>query len=131
MPPKYINVFFSEFIRKIHAHITLVGWLGCSVMGAAYYLAPEIGKGERYRPRVAYANFILHVGGLVLMCLGFHMIGTRGFASGFEYGSPGFRQAVGNVRLLVPMGGGMLLTSALCFAYNIGRTLFGPLVRSG
>ena len=123
IPPEYLKPFFTDFVKRIHAHITLIGWGSSALMGILYYLVPQIQGDERYRVWACYANFWCHIAGIILFCAGFHLIGTVGLATGFAHGTLEFKKAVTPFKPIVITGGLLVITSAFLFSYNIGRTL--------
>lgn len=130
IPPNMVRSFFANFVAKIHTHVNLIGWVGSVLMGLLYFNAPQIAgrteEQERYSPLAAYLNWGGHTLGILMMVIGFHLIGYVGLSSGFQEGSDQFRQAVGPVKVLV-MGGGVLITLSVClFIYNMAVTLFSP-----
>ena len=128
---QYIKPFFGYFVTKIHAHITLVGWVTSAIMGMFYYAAGEIKEGDRYCSWVCHANLIFQILGVLTLALGWHLIGVVSLPTGYEAGSPEFRAAARSVKPLVVIGGTMLLISCLLFVYNIGATLLmGPREKS-
>ena len=122
--PDQMKSFFGHFVAKIHTHINLVGWVGSALMGILYFLAPQISGTERYPAWAAYGNWGCHTAGVVLMTLGFHLIGVFGLASGYEAGSPGFRAVAAPFKSLVALGGILITVSTALFIVNITRTLF-------
>ena len=123
--PEYLKPFFIDFVKRIHAHITLIGWVSSALMGILYYLVPKIQGDERYRVWACYANFWCHIAGIVLFCAGFHLIGSFGLATGFAHGTNEFRKAVTPFKPIVITGGLLIITSAFLFSYNIIRTFYG------
>jgi hypothetical protein len=124
IPPEHLKTFFGYFVAKIHTHVNLIGWVGSAIMGVLYYLAPQISGSERYRPWAAYANWGCQTLGVILLALGFHLIGLFGLTSGHAPGSPEFRSVAAPFKMLVTAGGVLIAVSALLFAYNMIRTLF-------
>lgn len=126
--PEHLKSFFSHFVVKIHTHISLVGWVTSALMGILYFIVPQIkdqteGR-EKYSKWACYANFWLHVFGILLFCAGFHLIGMIGLKSGYAPGSPEFRELVAPFKLFVLTGGCFICLSSLLFSFNIARTLF-------
>ncbi|BBO84078.1 hypothetical protein DSCO28_46440 [Desulfosarcina ovata subsp. sediminis] len=124
IPPEYLKAFFGYFVAKIHTHVNLIGWVGSTLMGMLYYLAPQISGAERYRPWAAYMNWACQTLGVIFLCLGFHLIGVFGLASGHTAGSPEFRSVAAPFKMVVTIGGVLITVSALLFTYNMVRTLF-------
>lgn len=124
--PEHIKSFFGYFVAKIHTHVNLIGWVGSALMGILYFIAPQISGNERYTPWVAYGNWICQTLGILLIALGFHLIGIFGLSSGFAAGSPEFRSASAPYKMLVTVGGILVVISALLFACNMLRTLLAP-----
>ncbi len=121
--PKYIKTFFGYFVSKIHTHVGVVGWLSTAVMGVFYFLAEEIKGRNRYVPWLCLANLILHVAGVLLIALGWHLIGVVAVPTGHQPGSPEFLAAAAKVRSFVVAGGVTLLISCLIFIYHMAATL--------
>lgn len=121
--PDHLKSFFDHFLVKIHTHITLVGWVSSALMGILYFIAPQISGKERYAAWAAYGNLGLHVAGLVLMTLGFRLIGVTGLSAGFEYGTSDFRSIAEPLKWFVIVGGIGITLSSLLFAWNMARTL--------
>jgi len=132
IPPEHLKSFFSHFVVKIHTHISLVGWVSSALMGILYFIAPQIKDqindqaegGESYSKWACYANFWLHVFGILLFCAGFHLIGMAGLKSGYAPGSPEFRELGAPFKLFVLTGGSFICLSSLLFSFNIARALF-------
>ena len=125
IPPERLKTFFSNFVKKIHAHISLLGWVSSALMGMLYFIVPQITGSERYSKWACYANFWLHVFGILLFCVGFHLIGITGLKSGYPPGSPEFRQLGMPFKGIVLAGGSFICLSSLLFSYNIIRTFCG------
>jgi hypothetical protein len=125
VPAEHIKSFFCHFVAKIHTHVNLIGWVGSALMGILYFIAPQISGTERYTPWVAYANWGCQTVGIILLSVGFHLIGVFGLSSGFTAGSPEFRSVAAPFKMVVTAGGLLITISALLFAYNMVRTLFG------
>ncbi len=125
VPPEQLKPFFNHFLTKIHVHITLLGWVSSALMGIIYLIAPLIGGSDRSQMWAAYTNFVSHIVGVLLMTLGFHLIGIFGLTPGFEYESPEFREEVSTFKLFVFLGGLLTLISGLLFAYNTARSILG------
>jgi len=132
IPPNMVKSFFAQFVAKIHTHVNLIGWVGSVLMGLLYFIAPQIAgqnqdqaqEQKNYPAMAAYLNWGVHTLGLLMMVIGFHLIGHIGLSAGFEEGSTQFRQVVAPVKNLV-MGGGILITlSVFLFIYNMIRILF-------
>ena len=119
VPQDRLRPFLTDFVSKIHTHITLAGWVSLALMGIMYFLAPQINEREHYKKQLCYAQFWLWVIGLVVMCAGWHIMGAKGLRAGFEHGTPEFTRQVSSVRPLVWSGGILLFISSLLFAYNI------------
>jgi heme/copper-type cytochrome/quinol oxidase subunit 1 len=123
LEPQHIKPFFGYFVSKIHTHITLVGWVSTGLMGVFYFLAEEIRGGHRYRSWLCRGNLFLQVVGVLVLAIGFHLIGITAVPTGHPAGSPEFRAAAQGVKPVVVAGGVLLLLSCLAFIYNIGATL--------
>ncbi len=121
--PEHLKPFFDHFLIKIHTHITLVGWVSSALMGILYFMAPQISGVERYSRWAAYGNFGLHFAGLVLMTVGFRLLGVAGLSAGYAYGAPGFRGVAEPLKWYVILGGTAIAVSGLLFAFNMVRTL--------
>ena len=130
VPPEHLKTFFGYFVTKIHTHVNLIGWVGSAIMGMLYYLVPQISGVERYRPWVAYSNWTCQTLGVILLALGFHLIGVFGLASGHAAGSPEFRSVAAPFKMIVTVGGVLITVSALLFTYNMIRTLFAEVPAS-
>lgn len=126
LPPAQIKPFFNNFVVKIHTHINLIGWMGSALMGILYVIAPQIAGQDRANPNAALANYFCNTAGVVLLAVGFHLIGH--FGAGLPYESPEFRAAIQPVKNVAMVGGGLVFVSALLFVYNMGRTLLGTSV---
>ncbi len=136
IPPEHLKSFFSHFVVKIHTHISLIGWVSSALMGILYFIVPQIKdqakdqtkdqaeSRERYSKWACYANFWLHVFGILLFCAGFHLIGMTGLKSGYAPGSPEFRELEAPFKVIVLTGGSFICLSSLPFSFNITRTLF-------
>ncbi|PIE70007.1 MAG: hypothetical protein CSA22_10145 [Deltaproteobacteria bacterium] len=124
IPPVSVKGFFGHFVAKIHTHVNLVGWVGSVLMGLLYFQAPKISGRERFSAWSAYLNWGGHTLGLLMMVIGFHLIGFLGLSAGFTEGTPEFRQVVSPAKLLVISGGVLVTLSVFLFVFNIMRTLF-------
>jgi cbb3-type cytochrome oxidase subunit 1 len=121
--PQYLKTFFGYFVTKIHTHIALVGWLTTAMMGLLYYTVEQIKGGNRYCRSLCVANVLLQVVGVLVLVIGFHIIGVLAVPTGAAPGTPEFRAAGAGARGLVVIGGLTLLTSCLVFIFNIAWTL--------
>ncbi len=123
LEPQHIKPFFGHFISKIHTHISLVGWVTTGLMGIFYFAAEAIKGGNSYRPMLCTGNLFSQVAGVLLLAIGFHMVGMMAVPTGHPAGSPAFRAAAEGVKPLVVAGGGLILLSCFLFIFNIGATL--------
>nr|WP_320191804.1 cbb3-type cytochrome c oxidase subunit I [uncultured Desulfobacter sp.] len=123
IPGDQIKAFFGYFVAKIHTHVGLIGWLSASLMGILYYLAPKIGGRQHYFSWAAWGNWGCHTAGIIILIIGFHMIGILGLTSGFAPGSEEFRTASDLGKQVVIIGGVLILISILLFSLNMLRTL--------
>ncbi len=123
LEPQHIKPFFGYFVSKIHTHVTLVGWVTTGLMGLFYLAAEQIRGGSRFRSFLCGGNLFLQVVGVLLLAIGFHLIGLKAIPTGHPAGSPEFRAAAQGVRPVVVAGGAVLLASCLLFIYNIAATL--------
>ena len=124
IPPDQIKSFFGYFVTKIHTHVNLIGWVGSAIMGILYVVAPQISGKERYVKWAAYANWACNTLGILIIVIGFHLIGVYGLRSGFEIGSPDFRAVGAPFRNMVAVGGVLVLISTILFIWNIIRTIY-------
>jgi hypothetical protein len=125
LEPNQIKPFFGNFVSKIHTHVSLVGWVSTGLMGLFYFAAEEISRGSNCRPYLCLSNLVLQVGGVLLLAIGFHLVGIVALPTGHPEGSPEFRAAAQGVKPLVVAGGVTLLASCLIFIYNMCSTLLG------
>lgn len=124
LPPEYVKPFLANFVKKIHTHINLIGWVGSSLMGLLYFAAPRISGVKNVKGRILpYCNLASHIAGLLFFTLGFHMIGIVGLKSGHAYGSEVFRAVAGPFKVYVLIGGILITISALIFTFNMVRIL--------
>lgn len=123
LEPQHIKPFFGYFVSKIHTHISLVGWVTTGLMGIFYFAAEAIRGGHRYRPFLCDSNLVLQVAGVLVLAIGFHLVGLASIPTGHPAGSPEFRAAAQGVKPVVIAGGVLLLVSCFLFIYNIGATL--------
>lgn len=123
IPGDQIKTFFGYFVAKIHTHVGLIGWLSASLMGILYFLAPKISGREKYVSWAAWGNWGCHTAGVLVLIIGFHMIGFLGLTSGFAPGSEEFRAAADLGKQFVIIGGVLILISILLFSLNMLRTL--------
>ncbi len=119
VPADQIKPFFAYFVTKIHTHVNLIGWLSSAVMGVLYFMVPQISGVERYNRWMAYGNWWGHTLGLLLVVIGFHLIGIFGLSSGFTAGSPEFRSVGAPYRMLVSAGGILITISTVLFICNM------------
>ena len=124
LPPDQIKSFFGYFVTKIHTHINLIGWVGSAVMGVLYLAAPQISGRECYIKWAAYLSWALNTLGVLVITVSFHLIGVYGLRSGYEVGSPQFRAVGAPFRHMVAVGGVMVLTASVLFAWNILKTMY-------
>lgn len=61
----WMGMIENHQTASAHAHLNLLGWVSCSLMGAFYALAKE-----RASERLAWINFAVMTGGIVLMVPG-------------------------------------------------------------
>jgi len=123
IPGDQIKAFFGYFVSKIHTHVGLIGWMSASLMGILYYLAPKISGRHQYLSWASWGNWGCHTAGVLILIVGFHMIGILGLASGFAPGSVEFRAAAALGKQFVVAGGILILISILLFSLNMLRTL--------
>nr|WP_319395292.1 cbb3-type cytochrome c oxidase subunit I [uncultured Desulfobacter sp.] len=123
IPGDQIKAFFGYFVAKIHTHVGLIGWLSASLMGILYITVPKISGRQRYYAWAAWGNFGCHTAGVLILIIGFHMIGILGLTSGFAPGSEEFRAASDLGKQFVIAGGVLILISVLLFSLNMLRTL--------
>lgn len=126
IPPQLVRPFFTEFLARIHTHITLVGWVSSALMGMLYFVVPQISGRERYNGFLCHFQFWVHICGTLLLCIAWHITGTIGLRAGFSPGSPEFADTVAPYRILIYLGGLALLVSSLLFSYNIAVSLAAP-----
>lgn len=126
LQPKYFKMFWYEFLNKIHGHITVIGWLSSALMGILYFFVPQIGgqTQARYSKWTCYTNLWCHVIGLIVLVIGFHLVGITGLKAGFIHGTLQFYNTVKDLQWFVRIGGLMLLISGLLFSYNMIKNLF-------
>ena len=124
IPPDQIKTFFGYFVTKIHTHINLIGWVGSAIMGILYLVAPLISGKECYIKWAAYLNWACNTLGVLIISVGFHLIGVYGTRSGFEVGSPQFRAVGAPFRNMVAVGGVLVLISTILFTWNILKTMY-------
>lgn len=122
--PAHLKLFFGYFVTKIHTHVNLIGWVGSAIMGILYFLSPRISGSDRYITWVAYGNWGCNTFGILLMAIGFHLIGIYGLSSGFAPGTVEFRAVASPFKKFVAAGGILITVSAVLFAWNMLRTLF-------
>ena len=129
LEPEHIKPFFGYFVSKIHTHVSLVGWVTTALMGLFYLAAEQIKGGNRYRPFLCHGNLFLQVTGVLVLAIGFHLVGLKSIPTGHPAGSPEFRAAAQGVKPVIVVGGVMLLASCLTFIYNIAATLLARSVQ--
>ena len=86
-------------LAPLHAHINLLGWVTLSLYGTFYALTKET-----FMPRLAWANFILSVAGLLAMIPTLYLTLTApdgGKIYGPYAGAAGGVQALGRLVFLV------------------------------
>jgi cbb3-type cytochrome oxidase subunit 1 len=126
VPPQQVRPFMKDFLARIHSHMSLVGWVSCALMGILYHVAPQIGGRERYSERACALNFWFHVLGVLVLCIGWHVIGSVGLNAGLVHGTPEFTKAAGPYKPIIYLGGLMLCASVLLFSFNMLRCLCSP-----
>ena len=119
VPPGQLTSFLNDFFCKIHTHISLIGWVSSALMGILYFIAPQIRGEERFSKWICNTNFWLHFSGIMVLCIGWNVIGSAGLGAGLKHGTPEFTKAVSIYKPLIWSGGGAILISALLFSYNI------------
>lgn len=122
--PDQLKPFLSDFFVRIHTHISLVGWVSSALMGILYFIVPQIRGRERFCKWICYTNFWLHVLGVVVLCVGWHIVGSVGLCAGFKHGTADFTRVVAPYKPLIWIGAGAICISALLFSFNILRCLF-------
>lgn len=123
VPHDQLKPFLSDFFVRIHTHISLVGWVSSALMGILYFIVPQIRGRERFCKWICHANFWLHVLGIVVLCVGWHIVGSVGLSAGFEHGTADFTGVVARYKPLIWIGGSAICISALLFSYNMLRCL--------
>ncbi len=124
LPAAQVKPFFQDFLIKIHAHISLVGWVTTALMGILYYTAHQIKGRNRYNRLVCLTGFWSHISGILTMTVGFHLIGYFGLSAGLTYGTPEFQAVACGYKNIVGAGGFLVTCSVICFSYNILKTLW-------
>ena len=123
LEPQHLKPFFGYFVGKIHTHVSLLGWVTSALMGLFYFTAEQIKGTNHYRSFLCTANFWLHVAGVLILVFGFHLVGLVALPTGHAIGSPEFRAAASQVKLLVVIGGLCVFFSAVIFTFNLSATL--------
>ena len=57
LPPEQVRPFFSDFLSRIHSHVSLAGWLSLAMMGVVYQVLPQMSPGARISARAVSLNF--------------------------------------------------------------------------
>lgn len=123
LEPQYLKPFFGYFVGKIHTHVSLLGWVTSALMGIFYFVAEEIKGTDSFKSLLCKLNFWLHVVGVLILIIGFHLVGMVALPTGHAIGSPEFRAAASQVKLVVVFGGLAVFSSSLIFAFNMATTL--------
>jgi len=119
VPPAQLKAFMYEFFPRIHSHISLVGWVSSALMGMLYFITPQIQGQEKFNKTLCYANFWMHIVGILVLCAGWHIVGSVGLSAGYTHGTSEFTKAVACYKPVIWTGSFALLVSAALFLYNI------------
>jgi len=119
IPSAQLKFFLSDFFPRIHSHISLVGWVSSALMGVIYFIVPQIRGEENYNKSLCYANLWMHIGGVVILCVGWHVIGSVGISAGYKHGTADFTRVVASYKPIIWTGSLAILISAGLFSYNI------------
>ena len=119
IPPDRLGLFMSDFFPRIHSHISLVGWVSSALMGVIYFVVPQIRGQENCNRSLCYANLWMHIAGVVILCAGWHVIGSVGISAGHKHGTADFTKVVASYKPIIWTGSLAILISAGLFSYNI------------
>jgi len=119
VPPGQLKTFMSDFFARIHSHIALIGWLSSASMGIIYFITPQIQGRDNFRKSLCYLNLWMHIAGVVILCAGWHIVGSVGISAGYKHGTPEFTSVVACYKPIIWTGSIAILISAALFAYNI------------
>ena len=97
--------------RTSHLHMNLLGFVGGMIFGVGYHVLPRFVGHPLHSPKLATIHWWLANTGLALLAGGFAWRVTAGLSA----------------QWMIIAGGALAATGALCFAFNIWRTLDGRL----
>lgn len=97
--------------RPVHVHMNLLGFVTMMIYGVAYHVIPRFTGHPLHSRRIAGAQWWLANAGLSIMATGFTLRarGSVDFATG-----------------VLAIGGMLSASAAYGFAYNLWRTIDGP-----
>jgi cbb3-type cytochrome oxidase subunit 1 len=125
--PDQVRPYLGDFFSRIHTHISLLGWLTSAAMGVLYFVVPMIRGEERYSRWICRTNLWIHVVGVAVLCIAWHVVGVVGLGAGYSHGTAEFSRVVKPYKPLVFAGAGLVFLSAVLFSYNMVRCLgFAP-----
>jgi cytochrome c oxidase cbb3-type subunit I len=119
-----------------HVHSGALGWNGMITFACLYYMAPRLWKRQRlYSLRLINWHFWLATSGIVFYTASMWVAGITQGLMWREYGADGYLvnsfaetiAAIHPMYILRAFGGGLYLTGALIFAFNIAMTIAGRL----
>jgi cbb3-type cytochrome c oxidase subunit I len=115
---------FTQYVPG-HAHLALLFFGASSLMGGMFYAIPRIYNVQLFSTRMAKAQYALYVVGFLTFFLGFTFAGLIQGTSWVHEGLPVWTVLPGirTFMALRIMGGALLVTSFVMFAYNIVATI--------
>jgi cbb3-type cytochrome c oxidase subunit I len=115
---------FTQYVPG-HAHLSLLFFAASTVIGGAYYILPRILGCALYSRRLARAQYAFYVIGFAAFFLGFTFAGLVQGSSWVNMGLPVWTVLPGlrAYMALRIMGGTLLVTSFVMFAYNVLATI--------
>ena len=115
---------FTQYVPG-HAHLALLFFAASTLIGGLYYALPRIYGCSLYSTRLAKAQYALYVIGFLTFFLGFVIAGLEQGSTWVHLGLPVWTvlPSLRPFMALRIMGGALLVTSFVMFAYNVVATV--------
>jgi cbb3-type cytochrome c oxidase subunit I len=115
---------FTQYVPG-HAHLALLFFAASTLIGGMYYAIPRMYKCQIFSTRLAKAQYAFYVIGFAVFFFGFTVSGLVQGSSWVHLGLPVWSVLPGirPYMALRIMGGSLLVTSFVMFAYNIFATV--------
>jgi cbb3-type cytochrome c oxidase subunit I len=115
---------FTQYVPG-HAHLALLFFAASTLIGGIYYVLPRIYRRRIYSTRLAKAQYAVYAVGFAAFFLGFTITGLLQGSAWIHQGLPVWSVLPGlrPYMALRVMGGILLATSFVMFAYNVVATV--------